>query len=162
MSGEPAAQKSTWSLPTIERKNPPKKYLNLHLRIRYLWLAMFAAFAITVYPILVIYSAYSMQYWETHGPDSIYQKQWEATGCPEKLRAMAKAFPLDDWGSRHRLKQLLLLDDSYPARNSQAILDEPFCLGSTVALLVRKPGPWRYDIVDSKSQKIIVSVIKGE
>ena len=54
------------------------------------------------------------------------------------------------------------LDDSHLALNNQAILDEPFCLGARVRDLVQTPGPWRYDIVDTKSQKIIVSITKGE
>jgi len=140
---------------------PKKGYFEFRLRIRYWWLAVMFVLALVGYPFLVIYTAFSMQYNETHGPEAKYQKQWEETGCPEKLRKLATADPLEDWDVKHRWKHLLRLDDSYLARNNQAILNEPLCLGATIAHLVHDPGRWRYDIVDTKTQTIIVSITKG-
>lgn len=111
-----------------------------------------------VYPIAVIYTAFSKQFYGTQRPPARYQKQWEDTGCIAILKEQAKTDHMDDWEVKRRWKYLLRLDDSYLALNNQAILDEPFCLGARVRYLVQTPGPWRYDIVDTKTKTIIVSI----
>ena len=145
--------------PATSDVEPKKKdYFELRLRIRYWWLVVL--FVLVGYPFLVIYTAFSMQYNERHAPEAKYRKQWEETGCPETLRKLAKADSLEDWGVKQRWKHLLRLDDSFLINDSQAILNEPLCLGATVAMFVHKSGPWRYDIVDTKTQTIIVSITK--
>lgn len=140
----------------------PKKYFELRLRIRYWWLWTAFAVLIVAYPIAVVYTMFSMQYFETHGYNDVYQKQWEVTGCPERIRARDEGARLRDWAVRNRWNHLLRLDDSYLAMNSQDILDDPLCLGAKIELMAHKPGPWRYDIVDTQSQKIIVSITPGK
>lgn len=139
-----------------------KNYFELRLRIRYGWLWTVLGLTIVVYPMALIYTAFSMQFYETHGPQAVYQKQWEDTGCPNILREQAKTDHFDDWIVKRRWKHLLLLDASYLAVNNQDILNDPLCLGAAVRLLTQTPGPWRYDIVDSKTQTIIVSVTQGK
>lgn len=162
---DPAPQIATQN---AQPGKPPlalKNYFELRLRIRYWWLWTALALIIVVYPITVIYTAFSMQFHETHGPQAKYQKQWEDTGCPNILEEQAKTNHFEDWKDskvKRRWKHLLLLDDSYLTVSNQAILDEPLCLGARVKHLVQRPGPWRYDIVDNKTQTIVVSVTKGQ
>lgn len=148
--------------PTAVPPTVRKNYFELRLRIRYWWLWTALGLAIVVYPVAVIYTAFSMQFYETHGPQAQYQKQWEETGCMAILKEQAKTGGLDDWEVKYRWKHLLKLNDGYLAFNSQAILDEPLCLGAKIRLLLQKPGPWRYDIVDNQTQTIIVSVTQGK
>ncbi len=140
---------------------PPKlrkDYFELRLRIRYWWLVTALALLIVGYPIAVIYTGFSKQSYEAQHPQAKYEKQWQDTGCIAILKEQAKADHVDEWEVKRRWKHLLRLDDSYLALNNQAILEEPFCLGARVRHLVNTPGPWRYDIVDTKTQTIIVSV----
>lgn len=148
--------------PPAGPQSPRKNYLELRLRIRYWWLWTVLGVVIVVYPVAVIYTSFSMQFYETHGPHAKYQKLWEDTGCIAILKEQAKTDRLDDWEVKHRWKHLLTLDDSYLALNNQAILDEPLCLGAKVRLLTQKAGPWRYDIVDSKTQTIVATITKGK
>ena len=158
----PAPQEETQNEPLAAPPKVRKNYFELRLRIRYWWLWTAFCLTIVVYPIAVIYTSFSMQFYETHGPQAVYQKQWEDTGCMAILKEQAKAGVLGDWEVKNRWKHLLRLNDSYLAFNNQGILDEPLCLGSKIRLLLQKPGPWRYDIVDNKTQTIIVSITPGK
>lgn len=164
---------ASWTLPSdlpvevpeTQTENPSrsKRYLEIHLRIRFAWLIGGVALALVAYPIAVIYTAISMRYFqETTGPAPAYQHQWEATGCPARIKRFADDPRFAQFAKTHRWKHLLLLDDSYLALNNQEILDDPLCLGARIAQLIHKPGPWRYDIVDTQRQSIIVTIKKGE
>ena len=104
-----------------------------------------------------------MQHYETYGAKVDAQKEWEDTGCVAILQEQSKSSDLEDWEIKQRWKHLLLLDPGLQGLNNQAILDEPFCLGARIRVLAKSPSPvpWRYDIVDTKTKTIIISIVKG-
>ncbi|MEN9377246.1 MAG: hypothetical protein RL710_2403 [Pseudomonadota bacterium] len=151
--------------PNAPREKPPKlrkDYFELRIRIRYWWLWTALGLVAVVYPIAVIYTAFSMQFLASHGPSANYQKQWEATGCPDRIQGQPKDPRLDEWFARNRGNHLFTLDARYLSYNGKEILDDPICLGAKIALLVHKPDPWRYDIVDAKTQTVIISITPGK
>lgn len=137
-------------------------YFELRIRVRYSWLIVTGVMAIMCYPVLLAYTAFSMQYHETHGPSANDQKLWEATGCPSRIKGRSEDPGLNAWATSNRWKRLLMLDDSYLAINNQDILNDPACVGARIRVLVAKPGPWRYDIVDTKNQSVIVSIVRAD
>jgi hypothetical protein len=154
LAAQNAAQNAPAAAPPTLRKN----YFELRLRIRYWWMWTVLALLLVLYPIAVIYTAFSRQSYEASGPQAKYQKQWEDTGCVAILQEQTKTEQMEDWEVKRDWKHLLRLDNSYLAWNDKSILDEPFCLGARMRKLVQTPGPWRYDIVDSKTKIIIVSI----
>lgn len=163
LTADPAPQVATQNLSTPEPPISSKNYFELRLRIRYWWLWTGLAVLAIAYPIAVIYMAASMHYSQgSNAPDRIYSKQWEATGCPDRMKRAADDQALANFSAKHQWKHWLKLDDSSLSLNSQDILSDPLCVGAKIELLRHKPGPWRYDIVDTQSQKIIVSITPGK
>jgi hypothetical protein len=148
--------------PRTEPPKPLKNYFELRLRIRYWWLGLALAVTIVVYPIAFLYTAVQKKSFRAQGPIASIQKQWDETGCSEIIREQSKSDQLDDWLVKRNWLHLLQLDKSHLAYNSQFILNEPLCLGARIGALYQTGGAWRYDIVDNKTQKIIISITKGE
>jgi hypothetical protein len=144
--------------PVSAQSTPGKNYFELRLRIRYWWLWTALGLTIVVYPIAILFTALSRQSYEASGARAQYQKQWEDTGCVDILKAQANTNQMEDWEVKRNWQHQFRLDSSYLAWNDQAILNEPFCLGARIRKLDQNLGPWRYDIVDSKTKTILISI----